>query len=346
MRSLRTMVIAFTLSAVAFPALASWYDDYDAGLAAVRQGNWNVVIEKMTAAIKGNPKEGNRVRTYGTIMINYHPYYYRGVAYMNTGRYEQAVSDFEKTSGPGPENLGSLDQLMQMAKKSLAGPSEPAPARPAPAAAAPEPTPSAPAMDPALRQRARTAIQELSRKLQDAQKRGASSSQQYVQAMSMLTDASTKNAGARSNDDLQGVLQIAESAGVLADTAMAPSPVPSITPPSVTPITPRKAVVAAEDALDEQRRQLRRALEFYFNGDFAEATQEFERLAQDLPRNGWIWAFLGASQYSQYAFETDDRHRQAALRSFRNAKTYGKWSNGLPSQYFSRRIRKAFTDAS
>jgi hypothetical protein len=89
-------------------------------------------------------------------------------------------------------------------------------------------------------------------------------------------------------------------------------------------------------------RRLRQALENYFNGDFDEATQGFGSLSRELPRNGWIWAFLGASQYSQYAFEGGDSYKDAAMSSFRKARTYGKWKNGLPDKYFSRRIRNAF----
>ena len=80
----------------------------------------------MTAAINGNPKENDKARTYGAIFINYHPYYYRGVAYLNTGKYEQAISDFEKASGPGEENLGSIETLMSRAKGKLAQASAPA----------------------------------------------------------------------------------------------------------------------------------------------------------------------------------------------------------------------------
>src|ERR1041385_806426 len=82
-------VVFFAASA----AFASWYDDYDAGLDAVRKGQWQTVIAKMTAAISGNAKENDKARTYGAIFINYHPYYYRAVAHLNLGHYEQAVAD-------------------------------------------------------------------------------------------------------------------------------------------------------------------------------------------------------------------------------------------------------------
>ena len=87
---------------------------------------------------------------------------------------------------------------------------------------------------------------------------------------------------------------------------------------------------------------MRQALENYFEGDFEEATHDFKKLSDDLPHNGWVWAFLGASQYSQYAFDGGVSYKDAAMVSFRKARMYGKWKNGLPDKYFSRRIRNAF----
>ena len=61
---LRTVAAALLCCALwAGAALASWYDDYDAGVAAAKKGNWQVVVQKMNAAIKGNGKEDNKART-------------------------------------------------------------------------------------------------------------------------------------------------------------------------------------------------------------------------------------------------------------------------------------------
>lgn len=353
MKTIRTfaaMLVAFSFASGV--ALASWYDDYDAGLAAVRKGNWSVAVQKMTAAIKGNPNENNRARTYGTITINYHPYYYRGVANMNLGKYEEAISDFEKTSGPGPENLGSLDVLMERAKKQLAAAEEPEPARPEPArpvpavtVPTPAPAPAAPAIDPALRQRANAAISAAKQKIQAAQQRRAASSPQFASAMSMFTEATTRNASARDNDDLDKIISMAENAGDLADLAMPPG-APAPAPAAVAEAPASKPAVLTESLLGDYKRQLRRALEFYFNGDFEDASREFESLSRKLPNNGWIFAFLGASQYSRYAFEADPAHRTAAIKSFQKVKRLKTFKAGLPERYFSKRIRRAFEETS
>ena len=60
MKSARTVTIGLAVLLAATAAFASWYDDYDAGVAAAKNGQWNVVIQKMTAAIKGNAKENFR----------------------------------------------------------------------------------------------------------------------------------------------------------------------------------------------------------------------------------------------------------------------------------------------
>lgn len=354
----RTLAVALlALSLFAGVAEASWYDDYDAGIAAARKGKWNDVVSKMTAAIKGNPKEGDRVRTYGVITINYHPYYYRGVAYMQTGRYDEAIADFERTSGPGPENLGSLDTLMERAKKQQAAANEPdpEPARPDPTPARPaQPTPTVPAapqIDPALRQRATAAIADARTKINAAQARRANASPQYSQAVTLLTNAISQNGTARSNDDLNAVIQAASNAADLADLAQAPmaAPAPTLATTTPTPLTPTPVIpkpsAATSEVVDEHAEEVRQALELYFAGEFELATTRFQSLAAKMPRNGWIHAFLGASLYSRYAFEADESFRRQALDSFRRAKQLRSWGrDGLPPKYFSKRIRKAFSE--
>lgn len=341
------LLVAFALSAGV--AQASWYDDYDAGIAAARAGNWSVVAAKMSSAIKGNASESNKARTYGAIFINYHPYYYRGVANLNLGRYEQAIADLEKTSGPGAENLGSIGELIDRAKKQMAAASapEPEPSRPEPTRPAPAPVPAAPTIDPVLKQRATASLRAANDKLREAQGRRATASPQYAQALAAFNDATARLGNADSNDDYTAIVNLAAHASDLAELAMPPNvPAPVPATPNVTPspIAPTRPALATDAVLSDYKRQLRRALENYFNGEFGDASKDFADLTSKLPNNGWIWAFLGASQYSQYAFEADESYRSAALRSFRRAKALRTFKGGLPDKYFSRRIRRAFNE--
>jgi tetratricopeptide (TPR) repeat protein len=333
--------IVLSLVMMAGRADASWYDDYDAGLNAVRAGNWRLAEQKMSAAIRAKEKEGNKERAYGTIFYNYHPYYYRGVANAQLGNYEQAVRDLETATGIGPENLGTIEMQLQMAKTKLqaATPAPPTPTpQPQPPTPVPQPptqqpvtpVPATPRLDPALRSRAQAAVNEAKGKVQAARDRRATGTT-MTNALNTFADANSRLASARSNDELNSVIALAENASMLADAATAPV-VPSTTRPSA----------ATAIVLDESSRRVRQALEKYFNGDFDEAARDFQRLTSELPNNAYIWAFLGASQYSQYAFEADEQYRDAAIDAFKKVKRLGKFKSGLPSKYFSRRIRRAY----
>ena len=352
MNRTRTFILSLLLIGIsAGVAQASWYDDYDAGVAAARKGQWQLAAQKMTAAINGNGKENDKTRTYGAIFINYHPFYYRAVAYLNLGKYDQAVSDLEKTSGPGEENLGSVETLMQRAKSKLDSGSEsaqpPVPSaqpRPVPVPLPVPVQPSGPSIDSGLRQQVVSAISGANSSLTNARNRKANGSPQYQQAMQALVEANQRAGNAKSNDDLNAALASARNATLLADSAIAPN-VPAPTHgPSVAPAPTRPAAASAVVLADTAKR-LRPALESYFRGDFDESARSFKRLSEDLPRNGWIYAFLGASQYSQYAFEADESYKNSAMDSFRKAKQYGRFKDGLPRKYFSRRIRTAFETA-
>jgi tetratricopeptide (TPR) repeat protein len=354
----KTLSVALIALALTTAAYASWYDDYDAGLIAAKKGNWSVVAQKMTAAINQNKSENSKARTYGMDFRNYRPYYYRGVANLNLGKYDQAIADFEKTGGPGPENLGDISTLLDRAKKMAAASSEPEPAptpvqqpptRPAPTVVTPPvitPTPApVPQIDPGQRQRASSSLAAARQKIEGAQRRRATTSPQYSQANSIYNDATTRFGSARNNEDLASVINMAENAGDLAELAMpptaAPPPVVATTTPS--PIVP-KPVAATTVVIDEHADEVKGALEQYFAGEFQEAAARFERLTSEMPNNGWIYAFLGASQYSIYAFEADESYRKAALNSFRKARQLRTWTGGLPSKYFSKRIRNAFNE--
>ena len=339
----RHVLLAIALLTIATSALASWYDDYDAGIAAVRKGQWQIVIQKMSAAIAGNGKDNQNARTYGNIFINYHPYYYRGLAYLRVGQYEKAISDFEKTEGPGEIDRGSIDELMQDAKAKQAAATTPEPQPPTPVPQpVPKPVPAGPVISEALRQQVNNAINAANQSLAAARDRKASGTAEYRNAVNALADANQRVATAKSNEDLQAALGPANNAKLFADSAVAATS-PTFPPPVIPPTTTAaKPIVATNIVLGDTAKRVRGALEKYFNGDFDEAATQFQRLAQEMPKNGWIWAFLGASQYSQYAFEADESYRAAALQSFRKAKQYRSWKGGLPQKYFSKRIRAAF----
>lgn len=345
----RRLLTAAAVLMFATTASASWYDDYAAGIKAIRNGDFKTTIARMTAAINGNPKEADNARTYGAIFINYHPYYYRGVAYLNVGQYQAALDDLEKTSGPGEIDRGSVEALVAKAKDALSG-SNAGPTPPTPVPPTPTPQPAGPVVDPALKRRAAAAVANAQQKFNEARARNANSPA-LPTAAKAFADLVNRNASAQTNDDFNRVIAEAESAVVLAEAVVAPAPVPVPQPvvPTPQPVTPKppvpKPISATGNILAPYERDLRRALENYFAGEFDEATRQFTELSKNLPDNAWIYAFLGASQYSQYAFEADEAYRNAAMESFRRAKQLRKWNGGLPQKYFSRRIRRVFETA-
>ena len=134
---------------------------------------------------------------------------------------------------------------------------------------------------------------------------------------------------------LRLTLASAQNATLLFDAAAAPAV-------ATTTSAPSRPTSASSLVLGDTTRRVRSALQSYFNGDFEEAERAFKTLSNEMPTNGWIYAFLGASQYSVYAFEIDENYKTAAMESFKMARRYGNFKNGLPQKYFSRRIRKAF----
>ncbi|HSN69494.1 MAG TPA: tetratricopeptide repeat protein, partial [Thermoanaerobaculia bacterium] len=94
-------LLPLLLLLVAAPANADWASDYEDGVKAASAGDWAKVVTKMTAAINAKPAENPKAHTYGTIFIAYHPYYYRGIAYFNLGKHEEAVRDLKKATGEG-----------------------------------------------------------------------------------------------------------------------------------------------------------------------------------------------------------------------------------------------------
>ena len=97
-----------------------FYESYDEGLRAVESKNWNDVVTKMTEAINKNPKENRKERSYGANFFPYHPYYYRGIAYFNLGKYEQAIADLQRALGVGRVNLGTPDSWVLRAEQRMA----------------------------------------------------------------------------------------------------------------------------------------------------------------------------------------------------------------------------------
>jgi len=354
--------IAFVLLGLATTANAQFYVAYEAGLAAARVGNWQTVIQKMSEAISKQPNENNKARTYGTQFINYHPYYYRGAAYVNVGKYEQAIDDLDKATGIGPENLGSIESLHQRAESGskTAGPApEPpkqAPKEPPPRETPPVQVPVNPpparvtppvqtqpgsAADPLLdsaRSQATALINQAKAKNRDAARARAASlaAGEFQRGSSALSSAQARQGSARTAADWRAVADLASQANASFDASITIAQNASLTQKTL----PAKAT---DDILSTPKSRIIAAVESFYAGDYDDATKKFRTLSQENPKNPMIWAFLGASQYSEWTLNGDEKPglKQDAVESFKQAKKL-KSSFKLPDRYFSPRIRRFF----
>lgn len=339
-----------------------FFDSYKEGIDAVRQKNWQVVVQKMTEAIGKNPREGKATRTYGNIFIAYHPYYYRGIAYFSLSEFEKAISDLQRATGAGEVDLGSVSSFITRAETRLAVEAQAAPVRPLPVQQEPvreppqqaplvqppvqeppqRPQPQRPLIDPAItaaRNRAETLITRAEQAQLEARRARAETyaSSEYEQAQRLLLEAKTRSASAERALEWKQAGDIADRAGRTFGLAVTRAQMQLSSRQSM-PAT------AADDLVADTKAQVRRALEHYFHGQFRESAREFEALTQkSQSENAMIWAFLGASQYYMYYLEGESNReaRRAAEQAFRKARTL-RANLQLEPRYFSPRVREFY----
>lgn len=329
------------------PVMAKeWYDSYAEGIKAARAKNWSVVVQKMNEAIAKKPNEGARERTYGAIFLNYKPYYYRGVAHLNLGNMSEAVRDLERTAGPGELELGSTDSLISKAQRGTQQPppiSNPtttqAPITPTPTPK--PPVPVVPSVDPNIepaRRRAESLISGAQQKRDEAVSREAQgyAASQFNTAQNFLLQAESRRTTADTAADWKAV-------GDLADRSQRSFSLAISTAQAAITRAQTNVNAVAEDVLLPTKRQLRTALEDYFNGNFDRAARSFETLSKTLGNNASIHAYLGASYYySWYLGGNSEPDKLAnAKRAFSQVRRLNP-SMKLSSKYFSPRVRKYY----
>ncbi|MDX1581972.1 MAG: tetratricopeptide repeat protein [Thermoanaerobaculia bacterium] len=359
--TIRRLSIIFLILVFAQPAAAEWYDDYFDGLDAVKNKSWSTVVQKMSSAISQKPNEEKKAKTYGVQFIAYHPYYYRGVAYMNQGKWSEAVEDLKRATGVGEVNLGDPATLLINANQQLVAEQIKA-QQPSTPPSQPTPTPEPAGPDPRLvaaRESAERAIQTARSKLNRAQQVDASmhAPSDFDSASNLLKRATSANVNASTVADYNDVANLADRAARAFDAAVTnaelkvaelerqrrsrqqrpPTPAPTTREPEPSPAR------ATEDALSETKTRLKRALEAYFDGDFERSASQLEQLALDQPNNAMIYAFLGASRYYDYYLggQSDASSLQRAKQALRQAKDLNP-SLQLSADYFSPRIRGFF----
>lgn len=336
MRSRIVPFVLLVLLSVPAAYARTYFDAYNEGLKAASSRDWDTVVSKMTEAIKGNAKEG-RVRPYGTIFEEYHPYYYRGIAYVELGRYQEGLTDLKKTSGPGKVQIGDVSSYINRAETKLAGPVTP------PTDTRPPVDDRPPTADPAIAQN-RSRADQLLRDAQRArdQARGGKAetyaAPQFAQGMRLLEGASDKRITASTADEWRAVGDDADKAQRAFSASLERAREQSTRTDTITES-------ATEDVMAAGRNEVRKALELYFGGDFDRSANAFQRLADGSQRGNYmVWAFLGASRYYSYYLggSSNETQLSAATDAFRRARRI-KPDMKLSSKYFAPRIRNFYT---
>ncbi len=139
------MVKKLRILALLLLALGGWATDlhadykesYRKGMAAFDRNEWGEVARWMRQAIGENPQEGESVKLYGMRFESYLPHYYLGLALLQTGDCEGALSQWQESEKQGAvQGSGGYKKLVQgkeacRQKLGSSKPSAPVPAAPA-----------------------------------------------------------------------------------------------------------------------------------------------------------------------------------------------------------------------
>jgi tetratricopeptide (TPR) repeat protein len=100
----RVALLVFLALAAALPARAAreWYDYYlQATEADIPAKRWADCVRNLDQALKLRPNPATNVRTYGMGLVNYLPYYYRGVCLQGQQEHAAAIEAFNRSEQAG-----------------------------------------------------------------------------------------------------------------------------------------------------------------------------------------------------------------------------------------------------
>jgi len=91
-------------------AVSPWYVAYDKALRAQDKQEWQSSIDYLQQALAEKPKSQLKAKTYGLRFVDYLPYFYLGVAYVQLGNKTEALKNFEMEEQYG-EIKNASDEL-------------------------------------------------------------------------------------------------------------------------------------------------------------------------------------------------------------------------------------------
>lgn len=76
-----------------------WYEPYDRGVKSVQAGRYSEAVRELERAIAADPRSGANRYVEGVFSVDYFPYFYLGLAYLNLGELEKARQAFAQSKG-------------------------------------------------------------------------------------------------------------------------------------------------------------------------------------------------------------------------------------------------------
>lgn len=89
------------LLAVAVPAAAEWFKDYEAAMDLVKKQQCSAAIPKLQSAIAQKNEEGNNIKFYGMKFGDYFPHFQLGICYFNERNYQAALQELDLSESMG-----------------------------------------------------------------------------------------------------------------------------------------------------------------------------------------------------------------------------------------------------
>ncbi len=94
------IILILVLGVLSIPQLQAggeWFKVYGEGLKAMKRGNYEQAARRFKEAIKGNPTDKRKVRTYGLHFIEYFPHRELGICLYNLGNTTAAQRELKKS---------------------------------------------------------------------------------------------------------------------------------------------------------------------------------------------------------------------------------------------------------
>ena len=119
------------LSVAVYAQNSRWAKPYQDGVKAAEAKKWAEAVALIEQAVAVNPKAERQKLIEGVFRVDYFPYLYLGMAYMELGQFEKAQQNLEKAKNPAPTDRrlqGLNATYLARLQDSLGSSKKPAPA--------------------------------------------------------------------------------------------------------------------------------------------------------------------------------------------------------------------------